>query len=69
MDNYLNIDNINIDTLYLQSIDAEDAINLISSNSLIRYISISDAKSDAIDVDFGSFKKGFEILSKYGIKF
>ena len=52
----INIINSNVELLDSQLIfsNSEDAINIISSNSDIKNLTVNNIKSDAIDIDFGT---------------
>jgi len=47
--------NVNLENVFFDNITAEDAINLINSNSSFKNVDFLHVSSDAIDVDFGKF--------------
>ena len=48
--------NVVLENILVKNSKGEDAINLISSSSLLKNISLENIQSDAIDIDFGSLK-------------
>tara|TARA_B100001063_G_C16773836_1_gene563582 strand:- start:1900 stop:4146 length:2247 start_codon:yes stop_codon:yes gene_type:complete len=61
--NFFNVEFLNVD-MNIQNTACEDSINFIRSSGSIKNLSVTEAKVDAIDIDFSNFKIDNVTVSK-----